>query len=75
MQLIEFLKHTGRNLIVAATKADKLSGNGRSKAQTSLRTGLEVENVMLCSAKTGAGLKELWAAIPSTAQNVDSTRV
>jgi GTP-binding protein len=68
MQLIEFLKHTGRNLIVAATKADKLSGNGRARAHAALRKGLDVENVMLCSAKTGSGLKELWAAIQSSAE-------
>jgi GTP-binding protein len=63
MQLIEFLKSTGRHLIVVATKADKLSGNGRAKAQAALRKGLDVDEVLLCSAKTGAGLKELWAAI------------
>ena len=63
MQLIEFLKSTGRHLIVVATKADKLSGNGRSKAQAALRKGLDVDEVLLCSAKTGAGMKELWAAI------------
>jgi GTP-binding protein len=67
IQLIEFLKSTGRPLIVAATKADKLSGNGRAKAHTALRNGLEIDNVLLCSAKTGAGLKELWAAIQSVA--------
>lgn len=65
LQLIEFLKHTGRNLIVLATKSDKLSGNGRTKAQSALKRGLQAENVMLCSAKTGAGLKEIWAAIES----------
>jgi GTP-binding protein len=63
LQLIEFLKSTGRHLIVVATKADKLSGNGRAKAQAALRKGLDVDEVLLCSAKTGAGLKELWAAI------------
>jgi GTP-binding protein len=68
IQLIEFLKSTGRPLIVVATKADKLSGNGRAKAQTALRKGLEVEDLLLCSAKTGAGLKELWAAIQTAAQ-------
>jgi GTP-binding protein len=68
MQLIEFLKHTGRNLIVAATKSDKLSGNGRTKARATLQKELQAENVMLCSAKTGAGLKELWAAIQSAAE-------
>ncbi|HEV2463182.1 MAG TPA: ribosome biogenesis GTP-binding protein YihA/YsxC [Acidobacteriaceae bacterium] len=66
-QLIEFLKHAGRNLIVVATKADKLSGNGRAKAQSALRKGLQVNDVQLCSAKTGAGIKELWTAIQSAA--------
>ena len=63
--LIEFLKSTGRPLVVVATKADKLSGNGRAKAQSALRKGLDVEDLLLCSAKTGAGLKELWATIQS----------
>lgn len=70
LQLIDFLKHTGRNLIVLATKSDKLSGNGRTKAQAALKRGLQVENVMLCSAKTGAGLKEIWAAIESVSVKV-----
>lgn len=68
IQLIEFLKHTGRSLVVVATKADKLSGNGRTKARAALQKGLGVEDVMLCSAKTGAGLKELWSAIQAAAQ-------
>lgn len=66
-QLIDFLKHSGRNLIVVATKADKLSGNGRAKAQAALRKGLQINDVQLCSAKTGAGIKELWTAIQSAA--------
>ena len=63
IQLIEFLKHAGRNLVVIATKADKLSGNGRAKAQAALRKGLGVDAVVLCSAKTSAGIKDVWAAI------------
>jgi len=66
-QLIDFLKSTGRDLIVVATKADRLSGNGRAKAQSALRAGLGVENLLLCSAKTGAGLKELWGEISAAA--------
>jgi GTP-binding protein len=68
IQLIEFLKHTGRRLIVVATKADKLSGNGRAKAHTALKKGLQAEEVLLCSAKTQAGLKELWTAIQSVVE-------
>lgn len=67
MQLIEFLKHSGRDLVVVATKADKLSGNGRAKAHAALKKGLQVDDVLLYSAKTGAGLKELWAAIQNAA--------
>jgi GTP-binding protein len=66
-QLIAFLKDTGRRLLVVGTKADRLSGNGRAKAQAALRKGLDVDDLLLCSAKTGAGLKELWAAIYSAA--------
>lgn len=68
IQLIEFLQHAGRPLVVVATKADRLSGNGRAKAQATLKKGLQAETVLLCSAKTGAGLKELWAAIQSAAE-------
>jgi GTP-binding protein len=67
MQLIEFLKSLGRRMIVVATKADKLSGNGRTKAESALRKGLDAEDVILCSAKTGSGLKELWAVIQTAA--------
>lgn len=62
-QLIQFLKSAQRSFLVVATKADKLSGNGRTKAKSLLQKGLEAENLLLCSAKTGAGIKELWAAI------------
>ena len=68
MQLIEFFKHTRRRFIVIATKADKLSGNGRAKAEAALKKGLQAEDVMLCSAKTKAGLKELWTAIQSVVE-------
>lgn len=62
-QLIEYLKANDKNYLVVGTKADRLSGNGRAKAQASLRKGLETENLVLCSSKTGAGIKELWQTI------------
>ncbi len=66
-QLIEYLQAAGRRLVIVATKADKLSGNGKAKAERALIEGLGAEDILLCSAKTGAGLKELWAAIYSVA--------
>ncbi len=62
-QLIEFLTSAGREVLVAGTKADRLSGNGRAKALAALREAFGAEKLLLCSAKTGLGMKELWAAI------------
>jgi GTP-binding protein len=64
-QLIEFLRHTRRRLVVVGTKADRLSGNGRAQALKRLREAFGGEDLLLVSAKTGAGMKELWAAIGS----------
>lgn len=62
-QLTEFLRSIGRPYLVVATKADRLSGNGRTKARQTLSRALEAENLLLCSAKTGLGMKELWSEI------------
>jgi GTP-binding protein len=62
-QLLEWLSTAGREFIVVATKTDRLSGNERTRNIAALRKGLEVETILPISAKTGAGLKELWAKI------------
>ena len=62
-QLLEWLTAAGREFVVVATKTDRLSGNERTRNLAALRRGLEVEKILPVSAKTGAGLKELWARI------------
>src|ERR1700760_3493034 len=62
-QLIDSLKAMGRSILVVGTKADRLSGNGRAQAVTRFKEGLGLSEILLCSAKTGFGLKELWAEI------------
>ncbi len=62
-QLIQYMKEMGRSYRVVATKADRLSGNERTKSAAALRRGLEIDSVLLCSAKTGMGLKELWSEL------------
>jgi GTP-binding protein len=62
-QLVEFLRHAGRRFVVVGTKADRLSGNGRAQAMKRLREAFGEEQLLLVSAKTGAGMKELWGAI------------
>jgi GTP-binding protein len=62
-QLVEFLKISGRNFLIVATKSDRLSGN---QLQNSLRTLVEAfssSNVLPFSARTGAGKSELWQEI------------
>ena len=66
-QLLEFLRSVQRRFLVVGTKADRLSGNARVKAQQSLKKGLEVDELLLCSAETGAGLRELWTTIRAAA--------
>jgi len=67
-QLIEFLADVERNYLVVGTKADRLSGNNRVKAQAALGEAFGSDRLLLCSAKTGAGMKELWQAIRQAAE-------
>ena len=62
-QLIDWLRAAGRDLAVVATKIDRLSGNERTRNLLALKKGLELDDVLPVSAKTGYGLKELWARI------------
>ena len=66
-QLLEWLRAAGREFVVAATKVDRLSGNGRTRSLSALKKGLEVEEILPVSAKTGAGIAELWARIEAAA--------
>ena len=62
-QLIDWLRTAGREFVVAATKIDRLSGNERTRNLLALKMGLELDEVLPVSAKTGYGVKELWARI------------
>lgn len=67
-QLFDWLRSVDRDFVVVATKVDRLSGNERTRNLAALRKGLGVEEILPVSAKTGAGLKELWARIESAGQ-------
>jgi GTP-binding protein len=62
-QLLDWLRSAGRGFVVAATKIDRLSGNVRTRNLLALKKGLELDEVLPVSAKTGYGIKELWARI------------
>jgi GTP-binding protein len=57
------LRAAGRDFAVVATKVDRLSGNERTRNLLALKKGLGLDEVLAVSAKTGYGLKELWARI------------
>jgi GTP-binding protein len=62
-KLLEWLRHVGRDFMVVATKADRLSGNARTRNLAAIRSTFELDEVLPVSAKTGAGIKELWSRI------------
>ena len=62
-QLIDWLRAAGREFAVVATKIDRLSGNERTRNLLALKKGLELDEVLPISAKTGYGMKELWSRI------------
>jgi len=64
-QLLDWLRSVDRTFVVVATKIDRLSGNERTRNLNALKQGLKLDDILPVSAKTGAGLKELWARIES----------
>jgi GTP-binding protein len=74
-QLIDSLKEMRRDFLVVGTKADRLSGNERAKALAQLKRDLELDELVLCSAKTGQGLKELWSRLLNTGAGGPGIRV
>jgi GTP-binding protein len=62
-QLIDWLRAADRSFAVVATKVDRLSGNERTRNLNALRKGLELDEVLPISAKTRAGINELWSRI------------
>ena len=64
-QLFDWLRAAGREFVVVATKVDRLSGNERTRNLAALKRAHRVDEILAVSAKTGYGLKELWARIES----------
>jgi GTP-binding protein len=62
-KLLEWLRHVGRNFLVVATKTDRLSGNARTRNLLAIRNEFQLDEVLAISAKTRAGVKELWSRI------------
>jgi GTP-binding protein len=66
-QLIDWLRHQSRDFAVVGTKADRLSGNERTRNLAALKRDLGLDELLFLSSKTGVGLKELWKRIEDAA--------
>lgn len=69
LQLLDWLRHVGRNFVIAATKADRISGNQLRASLHKLteRLGVSHHDVVPFSAKARMGHDELWKAIKAAA--------
>jgi len=66
-QLLDWLRSVDRELLVVATKVDRLSGNERARNLAALKRELEFDEIVPVSAKTGYGIEELWRKIGEAA--------
>jgi GTP-binding protein len=62
-QLLDWLRSVDRELLVVATKVDRLSGNERTRRLAVLKRELESDEILPVSAKSGYGIQELWRRI------------
>ncbi len=69
LQLVDWLRHAGRNFVVVATKTDRISGNQLRPSLRKLaeQLGVRQEQIIPFSAKARVGYDELWWTIKSAA--------
>lgn len=68
-QLAEWLQHWKISRLLVATKADKLSGNQLTSNQRMISEALGEDRIIMSSAVTGMGNKEIWARMLNATQN------
>jgi GTP-binding protein len=67
-QLIAWLQAHERDLLVVATKSDRLSSNQLSKGLAELRREHNIDRILPCSVKTKKGIAELWRELLNVAR-------
>jgi GTP-binding protein len=66
-QLLDFLNSSGRDVLLIATKSDRLSNNQLQNALKNLTEAYPTASVIPFSAKTGSGRDEVWNKIRQSA--------
>ena len=74
LRLSEWLAKLKIPRMIVATKSDKLSNNQRGAAMRSISNLLETQSVVMSSAETGTGCKEIWKRVLLAAAAMESTR-
>jgi GTP-binding protein len=69
-QLLDFLSASGREILLVATKSDRLSNNQLNNSLRTLTEEYPAAQLLPFSAKTGAGREELWKHIRQAAQQM-----
>lgn len=67
-QLLDFLAASGRDVLLVATKSDRLSNNQLNNVLRNLGQEYPSARILPFSSKTGAGRDELWKQIRQVAQ-------
>jgi GTP-binding protein len=67
-QLISFLAQVNRDVLIVATKADRLGGNQLRNQLELFRQEFQTENLLPYSSKSGSGKEELWKQIRAAAE-------
>jgi len=70
LQLAQWLDSLGIPRLIVATKSDKLSGNERAVQLRKISEAFGGEPVILSSAMTGAGSKEIWKRVAEASLSV-----
>ncbi|HKH98164.1 MAG TPA: ribosome biogenesis GTP-binding protein YihA/YsxC [Candidatus Sulfotelmatobacter sp.] len=71
-QLLEFLSATGREVLLVATKSDRLSNNQVNNVLRTFAQEYPSARLIPFSAKTGAGREELWKLIRQAAEQAQA---
>ena len=68
LQLAEWLDALETPRLVAATKSDKLSNNQKVMQLRAISESFENQNIIMSSAETGTGCREIWNRITAAAE-------
>jgi GTP-binding protein len=74
LRLATWLDALGVQRLVAATKADKLSGNQKAKQLREISKALNNQDVVMSSAENGDGCKDIWRRIADSVKSCDVQR-